>query len=58
MNKPKINFACWNCDRTRALMNGRVSQERLGTPEQLVQHINEDRKNWQRVLDQLTIKPE
>lgn len=31
---------------------------RPGTPEQLVQYINEDRKTWQRVLDKLNIKPE
>ncbi|MDO8768576.1 MAG: tripartite tricarboxylate transporter substrate binding protein [Burkholderiaceae bacterium] len=31
---------------------------RPGTPEQLVQWINEDRKTWQKVLDKLNIKPE
>ena len=31
---------------------------RPGTPEQLVQYINEDRKTWQGVLDKLNIKPE
>jgi tripartite-type tricarboxylate transporter receptor subunit TctC len=31
---------------------------RPGTPDQLVQYINEDRKKWQRVLDNLNIKPE
>ncbi|MDD2926255.1 tripartite tricarboxylate transporter substrate binding protein [Rhodoferax sp.] len=31
---------------------------RPGTPEQLAQYINEDRKTWQRVLDHLNIKPE
>ena len=31
---------------------------RPGTPEQLTQYINEDRKTWQAVLDKLNIKPE
>ena len=31
---------------------------RPGTPEQLTQYINEDRKTWQGVLDKLNIKPE
>jgi len=31
---------------------------RPGTPEQLTQYINEDRKTWQNVLDKLNIKPE
>lgn len=31
---------------------------RPGTPEQLAQFINEDRKTWQNVLDKLNIKPE
>lgn len=31
---------------------------RPGTPEQLLQYINEDRKTWQGVLDKLNIKPE
>ena len=31
---------------------------RPGTPEQLTQYINEDRKIWQGVLDKLNIKPE
>ena len=31
---------------------------RPGTPDQLIQYINEDRKTWQGVLDKLNIKPE
>ena len=31
---------------------------RPGTPEQLTQYINQDRKTWQGVLDKLNIKPE
>jgi tripartite-type tricarboxylate transporter receptor subunit TctC len=31
---------------------------RPGTPEQLTQYINDDRKTWQGVLDKLNIKPE
>ncbi len=31
---------------------------RPGTPEQLMQFINEDRRTWQVVLDKLNIKPE
>ena len=31
---------------------------RPGTPEQLLQYINEDRKTWPGVLDKRNIKPE
>ncbi|MDB5965356.1 MAG: extra-cytoplasmic solute receptor [Polaromonas sp.] len=31
---------------------------RPGTPEQLTEYINQDRKTWQGVLDKLNIKPE
>jgi len=59
-------LAKMNKDMGEALMSPDVvakSRElgtypRPGTPEQLTQYINEDRKIWQNVLDKLNIKPE